>query len=84
MKMPTKKVLGHSWLGALNYFILQWFFVRLACTVKHGQDEIIAWQILVPVLPLSGWSGHFTVWPRFVPAKRKGLVLWRNAAEYTR
>ena len=45
-------------LGFLNYFLLQWFFVRLA-VVTDDAGNLLRWLWLRYPLPLSGWHG----WP---------------------
>ena len=44
-----------SLLGKLNFFILQWFFVRLA-RILDDDDKRIDWA-LVFRLPLTNWEG---------------------------
>lgn len=41
-------------LGATNFFVLQWFFVRLAA-VFDSEGEFTGWTWLVGVVPLTGW-----------------------------
>lgn len=48
------KVLGRSWLGALNYYLLQWSCFRLARSVVEGKT--VGWSVIGPVAPLSGWG----------------------------
>jgi hypothetical protein len=44
-------------LKFLNYFILQWFFIRLARVV---QDDVqIGWKILKGIIPMSGWNNDY-------------------------
>lgn len=47
-------------LMALNFFVLQWFWIRLArtgiestYTFTYRQD---GWAIIGPVAPLTGWN----------------------------
>ncbi len=51
---------GYSWVGLLNQILLQWFFIRLQCTA-NGNNEIIRYQIMGFVLPLTGWWSDY-VW----------------------
>lgn len=51
-----------SWLGNLNYYVLQWFFIRLAKEVDEKTDETIRWTILWGVVPLSGWDSRPYKW----------------------
>lgn len=44
-----------SWLGRLNYLVLQWFFVRLARVKDDGGREI-GWTFLIGVIPCTGWK----------------------------
>ena len=34
-----------SWLGALNFLVLQWFCIRLAYFVDEETQKIIKWGI---------------------------------------
>jgi len=51
------KILGHTWLSALNYFFLQWSCYRLAKEVNEA-GKIIGWRFIGPVVPLSGWGDN--------------------------
>jgi hypothetical protein len=44
-----------SKLGILNYYFLQWLFIRLAKTIDNGIFK--EWCILYWVVPLTGWDG---------------------------
>jgi hypothetical protein len=45
-------------LKILNYFILQWFFIRLAKRIDENKG-IIGYSLLYPIIPLSGWTTPF-------------------------
>lgn len=52
-----------SLLGFVNYFILQWFFIRLAVvewdvqsTYNNDQFTLCKFKLLKGVYPLSGWN----------------------------
>lgn len=54
-----------SFLGFLNYFILQWFFIRLAIVqwdveAVEGTKQwtLCRFKILKGIVPLSGWNGR--------------------------
>jgi hypothetical protein len=50
-------------LGLFNFFIVQWFFIRLQQSVDKDTGEHIEWSILGPVWPLTGWwSDYWWVW----------------------
>jgi hypothetical protein len=59
-----------SWLGWLNYLVLQWFFVRLARVIDSGRT--VGWKWLVGVVPLTGWWSDF----RFVRFHRRDAFLF--------
>jgi len=46
-------------LGFLNYFILQWFFIRLGKEVDIETSKIIRWRILKWIVPLTGWKTNY-------------------------
>ena len=50
-------------LGLLNFFVLQWFGVRLAkLSIDEPWFKGVGWGLLFPVCPLTGWWTEF--WPR--------------------
>ena len=54
-----------SKLGALNFLVLQWLFIRLQETVDDdGKHE--RWDIIGLIVPLTGW------WTRY-------LYVWRSS-----
>ena len=44
-----------SWLGALNYYVLQWFFVRLTYIDDPNTNKIVKWLFTFQI-PLTGWD----------------------------
>jgi hypothetical protein len=61
-----------SWLGLLNFLVLQWFGVRLARVVRKEfvtmhigldlplyRDVTVGWKLLRWVCPLTGWWSDF-------------------------
>lgn len=55
-----------SWLGYLNFFILQWFFVRLARVREvHQKTESFymledqGWKFIRWIVPLTGWWSDY-------------------------
>lgn len=48
-----------SWLGWLNYLVLQWFFVRLAKMVDEDSGEVVGYRWLTGIVPLTGWGGPY-------------------------
>jgi len=62
MKAPLIRIFGWSWLGVVNFLIVQWFFVRIEATVETpvvpGKSEMtLAWK--TPVVPLTGWWSDY-------------------------
>lgn len=51
-----------TWLWALNFFVLQWLFIRLA-RVVNASGKTIRFCIIGPVVPLTGWWSNY-VWLR--------------------
>jgi len=54
-----------SLLGFFNYYIFQWFFVRLGrcewdvkSVVNEKEITLIRYKFLTGVYPLSGWDGN--------------------------
>lgn len=43
-----------TWLAALNFILLQWFFVRLARVVDDSGEQI-GWTLVWGWMPLTGW-----------------------------
>lgn len=48
-----------TWLGLLNFFVLQWFWIRLAKSVNRETGKIEYWTIMYGVYPTTGWDGKF-------------------------
>lgn len=52
-----------TWLYFLNYFILQWFFIRLAkiqdngCLLGYHYKN--KYKILKWIIPLTGWKNNY-------------------------
>ena len=67
-----------SWLGWLNFFVLQWFFVRLqeVGRTEWGKWVHERWELLLWPVPLSGW------WTRYLYVYR-GAVARRHKQEPT-
>jgi len=51
----TVWIFGLTWLGLLNYIILQWIFVRLAEEIETDASHV-RWFVQFPVVPLTGWG----------------------------
>lgn len=68
LRYPTARVLGFSWVGWLNFLVLQWLCVRLQGEVDLD-DGATKWAFIGPVLPLTGW------WSRYWPKKRREFPL---------
>ena len=47
-------------LGRLNYFILQWFWIRLV--KRYDDGDGVGWSVMIGVAPMTGWGGAY--WPR--------------------
>ena len=43
-----------SWLGVLNFYVLQWAGLRLGCIVDD-EEKIVAWEFHAKP-PLKGWT----------------------------
>lgn len=53
-----------SWLGRLNYYVLQWMFIRLAKVVEDD-GTFVRWTVLWGIIPTTGWSSDYRyVWKR--------------------
>lgn len=61
-----------SLLGLVNFFILQWFFIRLARITRteyagshlgdhYFRDVHEGWKILHFIVPLTGWWSNY-IW----------------------
>jgi len=63
-----------SWLFWVNFFVFQWFFIRLGKTVKPKTGEIISWRIFGFIAPLTGWWNKY-IW---IWKLNKDLVLMKK------
>jgi hypothetical protein len=60
-----KKFLGLSWLGWLNFLVVQWFCVRIARQYDAETNTAIGWGLVYFVLPLTGWwSSYKFLWEK--------------------
>lgn len=67
-----------TWLRFVNYYILQWFCIRLAKVVDTDgphKGKITGWQILYPIHPISGWRNEYRyLWGNGM----RWVTLWRR------
>lgn len=47
-----------TWLFYINFFILQWFGLRLARKVESNNNKTVGWKLMHNIKPLSGWNGR--------------------------
>ena len=54
---------GFTWLGYLNFIILQWFFIRLAKSYEIKDNGFrykdYKFKILKFIIPLTGWWNDY-------------------------
>lgn len=62
-----------KWVGRLNFWVFQWFGVRVYGTYAD-EGRRLDWGLLWPVLPLSGWK-FFGRSTRFWPPGPKAIRL---------
>lgn len=55
---PKKKLFGKTWVGWLNFLLIQWFFIRIQGEVNTDYTQT-KWSILHWVVPLSGWWSDY-------------------------
>jgi hypothetical protein len=62
-----KKSWDDSPLGFINFWFLQWFFIRLVFvydTTQGKEPVFVDWRIMTRVVPLSGWDSEpYSFWP---------------------
>ena len=58
-----RHIIRSTWLGNLNFFILQWFFIRLGKSGIRINGEFIqtGWKIVKFPIPLTGWWNDY-IW----------------------
>lgn len=63
MKSPSEIRQKVTPLLLLNFVLLQWLGIRLAkvvcCSLESGVSIAIDWQLLVGVVPLTGWWSNY-------------------------
>lgn len=83
MRTPRYRIFGWSWLGILNFFVLQWLFFRLegiTLPLEFDKNRKVIFRmklgLLFIVLPLTGWWSDY-IFPFgerrvdiFIPEKR--------------
>ena len=68
--MTIKNCEVNSWLGYLNFLILQWFFIRLVKHVENG--KVVKYSILKKVMPLTGWWNDY----KYFKIEKFGFCVW--------
>ena len=58
MKYPDRRFFWFTWVGWINFLILQWLFVRIVGRFNE-RGQFAGWGLLGPVLPLTGWWGYY-------------------------
>ena len=62
-KFRLNNLIPETPLGFLNFYILQWFFIRLArvgyIDMEDGKFKQTGWQWLKGVYPLTGWWNDY-------------------------
>jgi len=56
--MNDKFYMFKTWLGLVNFFIFQWFFVRLRKTSDMDGSNV-EWSFIKGIVPLTGWWTKF-------------------------
>ncbi len=53
-----------SWLGTLNFLVLQWLFLRLqeVGDIVDGKWVHERWELRRWVVPLTGWWSSYIEW----------------------
>lgn len=70
----TRKAI--TWLGVINFLIVQWLFVRIA-RVTDGAHRTIGWGFIGAVWPLTGWWGRYRVLGR----RMWNRILWIGVSD---
>lgn len=73
MKKKHRKKHKWTWLGILNFLILQWFFVRLAKEVRFGKVE--RYHLLTGIVPFTGW------WSNYIYVGKVRQAVYRHDAD---
>lgn len=50
-----------TWLYFINWFILQWFFIRLVRICEDGAT--VGFAIIAGVVPTTGWNNCYKYFP---------------------
>ncbi len=68
-----------SWRGKLNYYFLQWFFIRFYADVHFVPDKIepniVGHGLMIGVVPGTGWNTDYKFFPFKEP---KYIKFWRK------
>ena len=49
-----------KWLGPLNFYVLQWFFVRLSIEYNEEDTSDHYWfKWIKGVIPMTGWWSNY-------------------------
>jgi hypothetical protein len=56
-----------TWVGWLNFVLIQWSCFRLARIVDTDDGHHIGWTWIGPVMPLTGWWNKYWYICRKIP-----------------
>jgi len=62
-------------LKFVNYYMFQWFGVRLEQMTENKTDETVEWNIIYPIVPMTGWKNDY----KYVYGNRiKRFLIWNK------
>ena len=68
--MKYKKYGRYSLIGWLNRLICQWLLFRLQAVVSLDDDLILGYEVIFPILPLTGWKSGY------IPQRYLTIPVW--------
>lgn len=75
--MKVRPILfGYSWVGILNFILIQWFFIRICVGADENRNITMVYTIGL-IVPLTGWWNDF-LWIYAMNRKSRRLQIGYN------
>lgn len=67
-----------TWLWYFNFYLLQWFFIRLVRVTDVNTKKIKGFNVIGFILPMTGWTGWRSPYAYLVKFEFRLITLVEN------